>query len=142
MDRPYPFLQSPVFRLIETSATDRKPWVFSSQPLARRLCSAEDDTNMGLAGDQARPQPLGVNIGTSRRRWRWRTLPSPKNLSGHSAFKVYQSSRQFVLDLVPGVRHDSRQILESFRNRCTVALKMPLKSKGLGCAEGPDRRSK
>lgn len=137
VDRPNPFPQSPFCRLIVTSAPHRKPWVCSSQPLARRQCSAEDDRDMGLSGDQARPHPLGVNIGMSRRRWRWRTLHSLKNLSGHSASKVYRSSRRLVLDLVPEVRHDSRHILEPFRNRCTVALEIPLKSKGLGCAEGP-----
>ena len=42
-----------------------------------------------------------------------------------------------VLDLVPEVRHDSGHILESARSRCTVASEIPLKSKGLGCAEGP-----
>ena len=136
-DRPNPIYQSPVWRLIETSTHDWKPSFCSSQPLARRRCSAGAKKEMGLTGELAIYHNLGVNIGTSRRRRSWRTLPSPKNLSGQSASTVYQSSRRLVLDLVPGVRHDSGHILESFRNRCTAASEIPLESRGLGCAEGP-----
>lgn len=135
-DRPNPIYQSPVWRLIETSTHDWKPSFCSSQPLARRRCSAGAKKEMGLTGELAIYHNLGVNIGTSRRRRSWRTLPSPKNLCGQSASTVYQSSRRLVLDLVPGVRHDSGHILESFRNRCTAASEIPLESRGLDCPGG------
>ncbi len=47
------------------------------------------------------------------------------------------NSRNSVLELSHRVRHTSGHILESVRSRCTAASEIPLKSRGLGCAERP-----